>query len=201
MSARAGLQPGVPSEKAVVVKELIRQQVPARSDAGVGARLGFLVASSSLEFLYGNETATQILTFPRNTADPAIVSSRLKSILSPEQLHDAQHEAAFMSGRRRYVCRQFPLDVRPRHSTHPVFGLIMERPSADGRTAARLQRRFHLSPREFESVQYLIQGLTTKEVATLMHVSPNTVKQYIRLVMSKMGVTTRAGIVGKFLAG
>jgi DNA-binding CsgD family transcriptional regulator len=30
-----------------------------------------------------------------------------------------------------------------------------------------------------------------------MNVSPNTVKTFFRLVMMKMGVNTRAGIVGK----
>jgi DNA-binding NarL/FixJ family response regulator len=30
-----------------------------------------------------------------------------------------------------------------------------------------------------------------------MHVSPNTVKQFVRLIMSKMGVTTRPGILGR----
>lgn len=60
-------------------------------------------------------------------------------------------------------------------------------------------RRFHLSPRERETVQHLVLGLTTKEVAERMGVSPNTVKQFVRLVMSKMGVTTRSGMIGKLI--
>jgi DNA-binding CsgD family transcriptional regulator len=64
-----------------------------------------------------------------------------------------------------------------------------------------MSREFHLSPRECETVRYLSQGLTTKEVAHHMSVSPNTVKQFVRLIMSKMGVTTRSGIVGKLVAG
>ena len=42
-------------------------------------------------------------------------------------------------------------------------------------------------------------GLTSKEVAIRMNISPNTVKAFLRLVMGKMGVTTRAGIVAKLL--
>jgi len=34
-----------------------------------------------------------------------------------------------------------------------------------------------------------------------MSVNPNTVKQFVRLIMRKMGVTTRSVIVGKLVAG
>jgi DNA-binding CsgD family transcriptional regulator len=42
--------------------------------------------------------------------------------------------------------------------------------------------------------------LTSKEIATRLEISPNTVKAFVRLVMVKMGVTTRSGIVGKLLS-
>jgi DNA-binding CsgD family transcriptional regulator len=45
----------------------------------------------------------------------------------------------------------------------------------------------------------LLQGLTSKEIAQRMGISPNTVKAFLRLVMVKMGVSTRSGIVGKIV--
>ncbi len=33
-----------------------------------------------------------------------------------------------------------------------------------------------------------------------MSISPNTVKAFLRLIMFKMGVTSRSGVVGKILA-
>jgi DNA-binding CsgD family transcriptional regulator len=42
----------------------------------------------------------------------------------------------------------------------------------------------------------LIQGLTNKEIAGRMNISPNTVRVFIRMVMGKLGVSTRSGIVG-----
>ena len=69
-------------------------------------------------------------------------------------------------------------------------------------SASRLldvSRRFHLSPRERETVSLLSEGLTTKEIAHRMSVSPNTIKQFVKLTMSKMGVTTRSGIIGKLI--
>ncbi len=34
-----------------------------------------------------------------------------------------------------------------------------------------------------------------------MNISPNTVKVFLRLVMLKMGVTTRSGVIGKLISG
>jgi DNA-binding CsgD family transcriptional regulator len=56
---------------------------------------------------------------------------------------------------------------------------------------------FGFTPRENQTVELLLQGLTSKEIATRLEISPNTVKAFVRLVMVKMGVTTRSGIVGK----
>ena len=62
---------------------------------------------------------------------------------------------------------------------------------------AEISKRFGLTAREQETVQFLVEGLTSKEIAQRMKISPNTVKAFIRLVMVKMGVSTRSGIIGK----
>ena len=58
---------------------------------------------------------------------------------------------------------------------------------------------YNLTDREQEALIGVTMGLTSKELATRMDISPNTVKAFLRLIMVKMGVTTRAGIVGKVL--
>jgi DNA-binding CsgD family transcriptional regulator len=42
-------------------------------------------------------------------------------------------------------------------------------------------------------------GLTSKGLARKMSISPNTVNAFLRLIMVKMGVTSRAGVMGKLL--
>jgi len=42
-------------------------------------------------------------------------------------------------------------------------------------------------------------GLTSKEIAQRMQVSPNTVKVFLRSIMNKMSVCTRSGILGKLM--
>lgn len=58
---------------------------------------------------------------------------------------------------------------------------------------------YRLTDREQEALIGVTMGLTSKEVALRMKISPNTVKAFLRLIMIKMGVTTRVGIVGKLL--
>ena len=43
----------------------------------------------------------------------------------------------------------------------------------------------------------LLRRASKKEIAIRMNISPNTVKAFLRLVMVKMGVSTRSGIVGR----
>jgi DNA-binding CsgD family transcriptional regulator len=76
---------------------------------------------------------------------------------------------------------------------------MIERKSNESVTIAEISERFGLTAREQETVQFLREGFTSKEIAQRMSISPNTVKAFIRLVMVKMGVSTRSGIVGKIV--
>ncbi len=58
---------------------------------------------------------------------------------------------------------------------------------------------YSLTDREKEALIGVAMGLTSKELAVRMKISPNTVKAFLRLIMVKMGATTRAGIVGRLL--
>ncbi len=64
---------------------------------------------------------------------------------------------------------------------------------------AEISETYGLTAREQETVQFLLEGFTSKEIAQRMMISPNTVKAFIRLVMVKMSVSTRSGIVGKIV--
>jgi DNA-binding CsgD family transcriptional regulator len=58
---------------------------------------------------------------------------------------------------------------------------------------------YSLTEREQEVFRGILMGETNKELAARMQRSPNTVKAFTRLIMIKMGVTTRAGLAGKLL--
>jgi DNA-binding NarL/FixJ family response regulator len=76
---------------------------------------------------------------------------------------------------------------------------LIERSASARRTHVGPPAEHHLTPREQETVRLLANGFTNKEIAARMGVSVNTVKAFLRSVMLKLGVTTRAGIIGRLL--
>jgi len=48
-------------------------------------------------------------------------------------------------------------------------------------------------------VELLLQGLSNKEIANRMNISPNTVNTFFRLIMIKMGVSSRSGILARMI--
>jgi DNA-binding CsgD family transcriptional regulator len=99
-------------------------------------------------------------------------------------------------GGRCYSCRAFQL--LGVGSAGGCVVVILET-SAQRECMASLLREFHLTAREEEAVELLARGLTNKEIATSMRVSVNTVKTFLHLAMIKLGVSTRAGIIGKLV--
>ena len=94
------------------------------------------------------------------------------------------------------MCRAFALTGNS--GTGPrLMGLLIERDTPKTVNVTGAAQQFHLTQREQETIGLLTLGLTSKEIATRMNISPNTVKTFFRLVMTKMGVSTRSGIVGK----
>jgi DNA-binding CsgD family transcriptional regulator len=76
---------------------------------------------------------------------------------------------------------------------------MLERRSNEAAKLNEMSERFGLTAREQETVKYLLEGLTSKEIAQRMKISPNTVKAFLRLVMVKMSVSTRSGIIGRIV--
>jgi DNA-binding NarL/FixJ family response regulator len=56
---------------------------------------------------------------------------------------------------------------------------------------------YGLAPREKETLEGMVQGLTVKEIADQMHVSYHTADTYVRSIYTKLHVHSRAGAVAK----
>ena len=166
---------------------------------------GFLLMDSFSRPIYANAEALRILSYPERQEETALleklVIEKVRSAL-PRRKRSAQSPALaeFTSGRRRYVCRFFPLALPSAQGSQQVTALLLERNPASV-DIFRMAREFNLTPRECEAVEYLAKGLRSKEIAERMGISPNTVKAFVRLAMAKTGSSTRAGIIGKFLQG
>ena len=107
--------------------------------------------------------------------------------------------AEFRSGRRRYCCRAFAVEARTNGSSHPCIAVLLERDPSGSIPLSEVSQQFGLTRRERDALEHLLQGLSSKEIADRMNVSPNTVKAFLRLVMIKMGVSSRSAIMAKII--
>lgn len=170
------------------------------------ARPGLVVIDESLNLVACNADATRILTFPDN---PEIIAdlkgwltNRIRSCLVDRRsTAPARFVAEFRSAKRVHLCRVFPLITRNGATApYPLLVLILERKSREQFALAEIAKRFGLTPREQETARLLGEGLTSKEIATRMNISPNTVNSFVRLMMAKMNVSSRSAIIGRIVA-
>jgi DNA-binding CsgD family transcriptional regulator len=164
---------------------------------------GFLLLDAEFNLIASNDPALQILCFPSEASrikqPKVLLADRVRIALLDHRHRDKKvFVREIQSGKRCYICKTFQVNYSNGHSTpQPAFAVLLERVAAGGMTPAELTERFALTQRECETVEYLLQGLTSKEIAVRMKISPNTVKAFLRLVMVKMRVSSRSGIAGK----
>ncbi len=174
--------------------------------SSTSTRPGLIVVDGALRVVAYNGEALNILTFP-DTLDKIrhvdlYLSNKIRLELTNRQT-PPKFLDSFRSAKRTYMCRSFPLEVKNAMSNgQPASGgglliVILERKGNNSPKLSEICERFGLTSREQETVQYLLQGLTSKEIAQRMNISPNTVKAFLRLVMVKMDVSTRSGIIGR----
>jgi DNA-binding CsgD family transcriptional regulator len=165
-----------------------------------------------LSVVASNEEGVRILTFPERPENirniDTWVANKIRSTIIARQT-SPRSAGEFQSAKRTYVWRSFSLFLSARrkspaldHCSNQSAGFVMlmfERKSNEAVMIAEISERFGLTAREVETVQFLLEGFTSKEIAQRMQISPNTVKAFIRLVMVKMNVSTRSGIIGKIV--
>jgi DNA-binding CsgD family transcriptional regulator len=165
---------------------------------------GFLLLDASLNPIAFNQEALAILAYPVRpelVKQPnAFMADKIRSTLvSPRNRSNLDFAMIYRSGNRHYTCRQFRLTCNDQGELLIRTALLLERRSSSTLAVSELGEQFDLTGRECETVAFLRLGLTSKEIATRMNISPNTVKAFLRLVMVKMDVSTRSGIVGTML--
>lgn len=166
---------------------------------------GFLLLDSAMNPLVVNSAAVEILSYPEKPESTkrfhnSLVLKIRSALLARPPGPGSPLVAEFHSGKRLYFCRAFPVEGHGKEHERATIAVFLERGVASGGLLTVLRAasaKFHLTGREHEVLQYLLDGLTSKEIADRMKISPNTVKAFLRLIMIKMSVSTRSGIVGK----
>jgi DNA-binding CsgD family transcriptional regulator len=188
--------------------ELTAATAPGRADQGLefSRGAGLIILDGSLNPIAYNTEAVQILTHPRAAQEgggiEAHLGQKIRSSLLVDRAPSGRPSFAseFNSGGRKYVCRCFDLSTDASRLWGGAVALLLERKSDGNLVLDRMVQQYNLTHRERETLRHLLKGLTSKEIAAQMNISSNTVKCFLRLVMTKMGVATRAGIIGKVVA-
>jgi DNA-binding CsgD family transcriptional regulator len=121
-----------------------------------------------------------------------IPSEILSTIRARKPLDLALTRISFRVGDTEYLCRIHVVEVANRLSREPLLVLYLQKATIVNGTVYDITRRYHLTVREAEVLRGMCAGLAPKELAKRLNISPNTVKSFIRLIMTKMRVTTRA---------
>jgi DNA-binding CsgD family transcriptional regulator len=174
----------------------------SKTHAAMAAAAGFILADTEWNPVYANAEARKIMAYPEDPSGFRSGWTTLRKRMVPlpckqNSFSSSSSRAEFISGRRRYTCLAIPLarsqDPQPNGASVAV---VLERGAQHLHIFAEMSEGFRLTEREHEVVEFLIQGLTNKEIAVRMNISPNTVRAFVRMVMGKLGVSTRSGIVG-----
>jgi DNA-binding CsgD family transcriptional regulator len=187
-------------------KDPLLRSSPGKPDAGPQLRsaVGFLLLDSSLRPVAFNAEAIRILGYPNRLANErpadAFLAERIReSLLNREPSRELPLVAEFRSGRRRYLCRAFSVDSDAKRSSRASIAVLLERTAYGAIPLSPVSEHFSLTRRERDALECLLHGLSNKEIASRMNVSPNTVKAFLRLIMLKMEVSSRAAIVAKLM--
>jgi DNA-binding CsgD family transcriptional regulator len=179
-------------------------KVQGREHPWVAAEPGLILLDPSLKALAFNPEAEAILAYPDRRGSGEATNLRI-----PEEVLEKIGELGssgcaslltyFQAGRREYVAWACSLES---HSGLPerLVALMLLRNSSTMELVTRVSAQYKLTDRERETLEAISQGLSSKEAAERMHISPNTVRTYLRLIMMKMSVGTRAGVLAKILA-
>ena len=177
------------------------------------AQLGhaLLIVSSRGEVQFASESAETMLT---KDCGLSIIGQKLKAELEPDNLRlqnaiqaatDAtcvQENSIGIYIHRNQYPRPFYLVLtrllkqgEERRDGHSVFILIKDLSLNIERWAERLKSSFDLSPREVECVVLLTERRGVEEIAEVMEISIETVRQYIKSMFKKMDVRKQHELV------
>lgn len=173
------------------------------------------------EQVCSNEEARRILSMtalpPSKGMDPPpdfssfcarwkeVLDRRLDEQSGPGRKKDvgASFVDLYQSRRRRYAVTGVVLLDHASGSEKPEshYLFMLERISPEGMNLQLISRQWKLSRREKEMVRLLLGDKSNKEIAHILGLSPHTVKGYLKLLMRRLGVSSRTGVIARLLTG
>jgi DNA-binding NarL/FixJ family response regulator len=112
-------------------------------------------------------------------------------------------------GRRRTHAWRLPAAVQPGGgcdgrsavcSGRHCIAASNDQPVAGAASGSDGAEAYALSPREQEVTRLIARGAGTAEIAATLFVSPHTVRDYVKTIFDKVGVSSRGEPTAKFFA-
>jgi len=184
----------------------IEKKGPPAADSTPANSAGFLLLDTALRPLYANQEALSVLTYPANLSKSngadSLVEERVQTLFEESNgSRNLKSNGSLTSGRRRYHLRIFSVRSPLANGHKPAVAILLERTKKSSIDLSNLPKRFRLTKREVETVEHLVRGFSTQQIAERMGISPNTVKAFLRSIMMKMAADSRAGIIARILQG
>jgi DNA-binding CsgD family transcriptional regulator len=156
---------------------------------------------------YNQQAQAWLDELPQTPGEPAAggvpISTGVRAVLGLAQATAAGVESGaarvrIQSRRGRWLLvHAFPMCGQP--GVQGSIAVIIE-PAKASEIAPIILRAYELSPREQEISCLLGHGLTTTEIAQRLYLSPHTVRDYIKSIFDKVGVSSRGELVARIFA-
>jgi DNA-binding CsgD family transcriptional regulator len=152
-------------------------------------------ASSILAVMFAHEHGDEA----RSEPPPRVPAMVLEPMRGFEKSEFCPREMRFAVGNRVYRGRTYLVEPQDAILHDSCIVVHLERETDFRDALLEVSQKYHLTSREQEALSGIAIGLTSKELAERMKISPSTVKTFLRLIMLKTGAPNRAGIVAKLL--
>lgn len=182
----------------------LHKPAPIEDPEATSIDSGIVLLDLSFRLLAADDGATAILQgFSQQFGEEEVISwlpmDDLIGLRDEAVTERTSRRVTFRCGGQLYSCRAYLVQSKLGLLPRTVLVLHLTREFQVYDALHTVARQYRLTDREEEALVGISTGLTNKEVADQMHISPNTVKAFTRLIMLKLGVNTRSGIVGRVL--
>jgi DNA-binding CsgD family transcriptional regulator len=122
---------------------------------------------------------------------------RARAIAEERERHGARARLRSRASGRWLVCHASCLRGPDGALGHTA--LVIE-PATAAEIAPMITQAYELSPREEEITRLIARGLGTADIAALLHLSAHTVRDHVKAIFEKAGVSSRGELVARLFA-
>lgn len=180
-------------EGAAVLKEVLRENRATGDALGVSSATEYL-AWAAMDA--GDDLrAARLLGFSQGMAEPVVAH------LFGWQILQSWHDARLADLQDRLGERVLDAELSRGRAMPIADGIAyaLEERSAPTPVVPE-QEKLPLTPREHEVAQLVAQGLSNRDIASQLVISPRTAETHVEHILTKLGFTSRAQVIALFAA-